>query len=103
MSKSILGVTVDDKLTFEDHLRTVSASNAQNSVLRRKSRRTLGNDDAILETFLPLSCQVLSIICQFLFAANCQLKLLDRMLTNIRLILLPDLSFSFKQQGIFFS
>ena len=49
ISKSIrlLGVTLDDKLTFEEQLQTMAAAISQKAGLLRKCRSALGNDDAV--------------------------------------------------------
>ena len=39
----LLGVTIDDKLTFEKHIRNISSSIAQKTGLIRKCYKTLGN------------------------------------------------------------
>ena len=102
ISKSIklLGVTLDNKLTFEEHLRVVSASIAQKTGLLRKCRKTLGNDDAVLKTFfafiLPSFEYCMSV---WLSAADCHLKLLDRALSRIRFIL-PEANFNLKKRRL---
>ena len=102
ISKSIklLGVTLDNKLTFEEHLRTVSTSIAQKTGLLRKCRRTLNNDDATLRTFfafiLPSFEYCMPV---WLSAADCHLKLLDRAFSRIKFIL-PDVNFSLKRRRV---
>ena len=95
VSRSIrlLGVVIDDKLTFEDHIRSTAGSIAQKTGLIRKCVRALGNDDdAVLRSFygflLPCFEYASPVWCS---AADSHLKLLDRALNNIRFFL-PNVS-----------
>ena len=45
----VLGVTLDDKLTFEMHIRNIVSSIAQNTSLIPKYYKTFGNNDAVLK------------------------------------------------------
>ena len=100
ISKSIklLGITLDNKLTFEDHLRVVAASIAQKTGLLRKCRKTLGNDDAVLKTFFAFILPSFEYCMPVWFsAADCHLKLLDRAFSRIRFVL-PKASFDLKRR-----
>ena len=50
-SMKLLGVTLDNKLTFEEHLRAVVTSIAQKTGLLRKFCKTLDYDNAIFKFF----------------------------------------------------
>ena len=49
-SLKLLGVTIDDKLTFEKHIRNIASSIAQKTGLICKFYKTFGNNDAILKS-----------------------------------------------------
>ena len=91
-SLKLLGITIDNKLTFEKHIRSVAASIAQKTGILRKCYRTLGQDDALIKSFyafiLPCFEYCAPVWCS---AADTHLKLLDRALNNIR-FLLPNIS-----------
>ena len=90
-SLKLLGVTIDDKLTFEKHVRNIASSIAQKTGLIRKCYKTLGNNDAVLKSFyafiLPCFEYCSPVWCS---ASDSHLKLLDRALNNIRFFL-PDI------------
>ena len=91
-SLKLLGVFLDDKLSFEKHLRSVASSVAQKTGLIRKCFRTLGNDVAVRRSFYAfiLPCfEYCSVVWNS--AADSHLKLLDRAINNIRFFL-PDVS-----------
>ena len=89
---NLLGVTLDSKLTFEAHLRSVSSSIAQKTGLLRKCRKTLGENDAVLRSFFAFilpKFEYCSVV--WMSAADCHLRLLDRAINNIK-FLLPNLT-----------
>ena len=43
-SRKLLGVTLDDKLTFEKHVRNIASSIAQKTGFTHKCFKTLGNN-----------------------------------------------------------
>ena len=47
----LLGVTLDDKLTFEEQLQSMAAAISQKTGLLRKCRSAFGNDDAVEKAF----------------------------------------------------
>ena len=96
ISKSIrlLGVTLDNKLTFEEQLQSMTAAISQKAGLLRKCHSAFGNDDAVKQTFfvfiLPSFEYCMPV---WLSAASSHLELLDRVLSNLEFIL-PDFNFS---------
>ena len=56
ISKSIklLGATLEEKLTFEDHLLAVSSSIAQKTDILCKCIRTFCDNDTVFKTFISL-------------------------------------------------
>ena len=50
-SLKLLGVTIDDKLTFENHIRNIASSFTGKIGLIQKCYKTLGNNDAVLKSF----------------------------------------------------
>ena len=91
-SFKVLGVTLDSKLTFEDHIRSVSSSVAQKIGLLRKSFRIF-NDRSVLKncfnSFILPSLEYCAPV--WSSAADSHLKLLDRNLSAIK-FLNPDIS-----------
>lgn len=87
----LLGVTLDAKLTFEPHLRSVASSVSQKVGLLRKCRK-IYSDDAIVRncfySFILPFFEYCSPV--WLSAAESNLKLLDRAFGQIR-FLLPNL------------
>ena len=91
-SLELLGVTLDNKLTFERHIRNVASSIAQKTGLIRKCYKTLGNnDDSVLKSFYAFILPCFE-YCSSVWgsASDSHLRILDRALNNIRFIL-PDL------------
>ena len=90
-SFKLLGVTLEDELTFEKHIRNLTSG------LILKFYKTLCNDDAVFipSTHLFLYCS--SVWC---FASDSHLKLLYRALNNIQFFLL-DILINFEK--FFFS
>ena len=97
-SLKLLGVTIDEKLTFEKHLRSMAASIAQKTGLIRKCFRTLGNDTAVMRSFYAFILPCFE-YCMPVWssAADSHLKLLDRALNNIRFFL-PDISIDLEKR-----
>ena len=87
----ILGVTFDNKFTFEKHIRSVSSSISQKIGLLRKSYRTFGDSSVLKKCFNAFILPCLE-YCSPVWssAAPSHLKLLDR---NVRAcqFLIPDL------------
>ena len=97
-SIKLLGVTLDNKLTFETHIRQVSISIAQKTGLLRKCRRTLCDNEVIIKSFFAFILPFFEYCMPVWFsAADCHLKLLDRALNGIRFIL-PDFCFSLEKR-----
>ena len=103
-SLKLLGVTIDNKLTFEKHIRSLAASIAQKTGLIRKCFRTFGNDDVIIKSFYSFILPCFE-YCSPVWgsAANSHLKLLDRAFDNIRFFI-PTISVNLdsrrKQAGL---
>ena len=57
----ILGVTFDAKMTFENHLASVSSATAQRLGIMRKSRQLFHDRSLLLRSFGALSCRFWSI------------------------------------------
>ena len=91
-SLKLLGVELDDKLTFEKHVRSMVSTIAQKTGLIRKCYKTLGNDPTVLKSFFAFILPCFE-YCSPVWssAAESHLKLLDRALNNIRFFL-PELS-----------
>ena len=47
----LLGIVLDNKLTFEMHICNIASSIAEKTGLIRKCFKALGNDDSVLRTF----------------------------------------------------
>ena len=97
-SLKLLGVTIDDKLTFEKYLRSLASSIAQKTGLLRKCYRTFGNDEALLKSFYAFILPCFE-YCSSVWssAADCHLKLLDRALNNIKFFL-PNLTINLENR-----
>ena len=91
-SLKLLGVELDDKLTFEKHVRSMVSTIAQKTGHIRKCYKTLGNDPTVLKSFFAFILPCFE-YCSPVWssAAESHLKLLDRALNNIRFFL-PELS-----------
>ena len=61
----LLGVEFDSKLTFERHVRNVTAAIAQKIGLLRKCKYTFSNDETVLKTFLLFYFLFFSIVRRF--------------------------------------
>lgn len=87
----LLGVTLDSKLTFEQHLRNVASSASRRVGLLRKCRKIYADSDVAKHCFysfmLPHFEYCSSV---WMSAADCHLNLLNRAMNRIR-FLLPDL------------
>ena len=74
----VLGVTLDTKLTFENHIRSIVSRSSQKIGLMRRAWRVFGSVDVLRRCF---SCFVLPLLeyCSpvWLSAADCHLRLLD--------------------------
>ena len=90
-SFKVLGMTLDSKLTFEDHIRSVSSSLAQKIGLLRKSFKIF-NDRSVLKNCFNSFILPCFEYCAPVWssAADSHLKLLDRNLNAIK-ILIPDI------------
>ena len=99
-SLKLLGVTLDAKLSFEEHLRSVAASISQKVGLLRKCSRVYSADDVVRNTFysflLPHFEYCHSV---WLSASECHLRLLDRAFGQIR-FLLPDLRLDLRHRRV---
>ena len=75
----ILGVTFDDTMTFQKHLRSVSSAAAQRLGITRKSWQAFHNRSLLLRFFFRFILLVL-VYCPAVWcsAADSHLKLLDR-------------------------
>ena len=84
----LLGVTLDSKLTFESHLRSLSSSLAQKTGLLRKCYKTFSNDSVVIRSFFAFILPHFEYCSPVWFsAADCHLKLLDRALNSIKFII----------------
>ena len=87
----LLGVTLDSKLTFETHLRSVASCVSQKIGLLRKCRRIYRDDDIVRNSFysfiLP-NFEYCSVV--WSSAADTHLNLIDRAFNRIK-FLLPSL------------
>ena len=84
-SLRLLGVKIDNKLTFEKNICNIASSIAQKSGLIGKCYKTLGNDDAVLKSFyafILLCFEYCSPV--WCSAFDWHLKLLDCALNNIQ-------------------
>ena len=74
----VLGVTLDTKLNFENHIRSIVSRSSQKIGLMRRAWRVFGSVDVLHRCF---SCFVFPLLeyCSpvWLSAANCHLRLLD--------------------------
>ena len=83
----LLGVTLDSRLTFEKHIRSVSSSIAQKTGLLRKCFKTFACESTVIKSFYAFilphfeNCTPV-----WMSAAGCHLKLLDRALNAIKFI-----------------
>ena len=50
-SLKLFGVTLDSKLTFEKHIRSMASFISQKTGILRKCCRTLGRNDAVIRSF----------------------------------------------------
>ena len=97
-SLKLLGITIDDKLTFEKHIRLLASSIAQKTGLLRKCYRTLGNDVSVKKSFFAFILPCFEYCAPvWSSAASSHLKLLDRALRNIRFFL-PDISLDLERR-----
>ena len=87
----LLGVTLDSKLTFETHVRSVATRVSQKVGLLRKCRRIYGDDDIIRNCFYSFILPHFE-YCSPVWgsAADTHLKLLDRAFNQVK-FLLPSL------------
>ena len=99
-SIKLLGVIFDSKLSFEDHLRSVTSSISQKVGLLRKCRRIFHADEVVRNSFysflLPHFEYCHSV---WLSAAESHLRLLDRSFGQIR-FLLPDLGLNIRHRRL---
>ena len=88
----LLGVLIDDKLTFEKHIRTLASSISQKTGLLRKCYRCFRDEDVIIRSFFAFILPCFE-YCSAVWssAAATHLRLLDRALSGIR-FLIPDLN-----------
>lgn len=88
----LLGVTLDPKLTFEKHIRSLSSTIAQKIGLLRKCYKTFACETTVIKSFYAFILPHFE-YCSPVWnsAADCHLKLLDRALNSIKFIL-PALS-----------
>ena len=79
----ILGVTFDAKLTFEKHVRSITRSVSQKLGIMRRAWRVFGNHSLLLQCFKSFVLPILE-YCSPVWssAADCHLKLLDRVVCN---------------------
>lgn len=83
----LLGVTLDSKLTFEKHIRSLSSAIAQKTGLLRKCFRTFACDSTVIKSFYAFILPHFEYCAPvWMSAANCHLKLLDRALNSIKFI-----------------
>ena len=97
-SIKLLGVTLDDKLTFERHIRQLSSSVAQKTGLLRKCFKTFGNREALTRSFFAFILPCFE-YCSPVWssAALSHLRLLDRAFNGIRFFI-PDLSINLHER-----
>ena len=80
---NILGLTLDAKMTFEKHLRSVSGAAAQRLGIMRKSWQVFHDRSLILRSFwsfvLPVLVYCSAVWCS---AADSHLKLLDKVVRS---------------------
>ena len=90
-SFKILGVNFDSKLTFEQHIRSVSSSVTQKIGILRKSFKNFGDEIIMMNCFNSFILPCLEYCSPvWLSAADSHLKLLDRNLRAIK-FLIPNL------------
>ena len=83
----ILGETLDSKMIFEKHLRSVSSADSQRLGILRKSRRVFHNRSHLgrcLRGFVPPVLEYCSAV--WCSAADTHLKLLDRAVSGARFL-----------------
>ena len=97
-SLELLGVTLDNKLTFEKHIRNMANSIAQKTGLIRKCYKALGNSDSVLKSFYAFILPCFE-YCSPVWgsASDSHLRLLDRAFNNIRFFL-PDLTLDLEKR-----
>ena len=79
----ILGVTLDSKMTFEKHLRSVSRAASQILGILRKSWRVFLDRSLLVRCFLGFVLPVLEYCCAvWCSAADTHLKRLDRVISG---------------------
>ena len=87
-----LGVVLDSKLTFEKHIRSLSASVCQKSGLLRKCFKRYSSDSIVLHSFYSFILPYFEYCAPvWMSAAESHLRLLNKALNSIR-FLLPNLS-----------
>lgn len=90
-SFKILGVTLDSKLTFEEHIRSVCASVNRKSGLLRKCYKMFACEATVLHSFYAFILPHLEYCAPvWMSAADSHLRLLDRTLRSIQFVL-PNL------------
>lgn len=81
----LLKVTFDSKLTFEQHIRSLSSSIAQKAGLLQKCFKTFGRNSFVLKSFYVFTLLHFSYsTAVWMSAANFQLELLDRAFNLIK-------------------
>lgn len=87
-SLKLLGITFDDKLTFENHLRTVASSTAQKVGLLRKCKRIYSSDAIVRNCFYSFILPHFEYCAPvWMSAADSNLRLLDRAFRQIKFLL----------------
>ena len=91
-------MTYDDRLIFEKHIRNIASSIAQKTGLIRKCYKTFDNNGAVLRSFYAFILPCFE-YCSLVWgsATDSHLKLLDRVLNNIRFFL-PDILINLEQR-----
>ena len=91
-SFKLLGVMLDSKFTFEDHIRSISSSISQKIGILRKSYKVFGEQDILKKCFNAFILPCFEYCAPvWSSAANSHLNLLDRNLRAIK-FLIPDLN-----------
>ena len=94
----LLGVTLDSKLTFETHVRSVVSCISQKLGLLRKCRRIYADDDIVMNSFYSFILPHFE-YCSLVWnsAAETHLRLLDRVFNQVK-FLLPSLNINLRHR-----
>ena len=97
-SMKILGVTLDSKLSFEDHITLIASTITKQIGLIRKSLKVFNNQSIAIKCFYSFILPIFE-YCSPVWSssANCHLMLLDRALSQIK-TLIPRLNIDLKHR-----